>query len=161
MLLTRRNQLTIDPVREFIDAFNRDFGAGFDSAQGSHGIGSGGEMGFPMDILESNGELVIRSTLPGFRKEEIGVHLQNGVLTIEARRVEEKSEDSPARAAGKAKPGDEQFYRRERWEGTVVRRVELPTRFVDTEPKAELRDGVLTLRFPESPASKPRQISIG
>ena len=61
MLLTRRNQLTIDPVREFIDAFNRDFGAGINSGHGSHLMGAGGEMGFPMDISESNGELVIRT----------------------------------------------------------------------------------------------------
>ncbi|HMN97735.1 MAG TPA: Hsp20/alpha crystallin family protein [Phycisphaerales bacterium] len=154
-MITRRSSFNLAPVRDFIEAFNRDVGSAVATALGSGDT----EMGFPMDISEVSGELVVRANLPGFSRQDINVHLQNGVLTIEARRAEERGGDEPD-PLQRLESG-ERYYRRERWEGSVVRRLELPTRFVDTEPKAELRDGVLTLRFPESPSSKPRQIAIG
>lgn len=155
MFMTRRQPIASDAVRDFIDAFNRDFAAA------SFATPVANEMGFPMDISESKGELVIRANLPGFRREDIQVHLQNGILTIEAQRTEER-ESRPTAAAKQKDPGGEgeHFYRRERITGNVVRRVELPSRFIDTDPAASLDHGVLTLRFPESPSSKPRQISI-
>ncbi|MFO0873709.1 MAG: Hsp20 family protein [Phycisphaerales bacterium] len=176
---------SFDPLREFVDVVTRDVSpvaareccAG-DAASCGTGARAVAEVGFPMDISESNGTLVVRANLPGFRKEDVSVHLKNGVLTIEASRAEEFETHSPSAAGTVAGVGDagrtatgarkadsaekpgEQFYRRERYEGAVVRRLRLPVRFAETEPTAELVNGVLTLRFPESPAAKPRQVIV-
>lgn len=152
-MLTRRSTTPLDTVRDLFDALNRDSGRAYGPELAT--VFGAGEVGFPMDISEHDGHLVVRANLPGYRKDEISVHVQNGVLTIEARRSETKEAKSPENA-----PAGERFYRKERYEGSLVRRLELPSRFVDTEPVAELKDGVLVLRFPESPASKPRQVSI-
>lgn len=151
-MLTRRTIAPNTPIRDLFDVLNRDFGRlmGSDLATAF----TSGESGFPMDISEHEGQLVVRADLPGFSRNEVNVHVHNGVLTIEARRKEER-EAQPS----SDKPG-ERYFRKERYEGAVVRRLELPSRFTDSEPTAELKDGVLTLRFPESPSAKPRQVEI-
>ena len=55
---------------------------------------------------------------------------------------------------------DERYHRRERFWGTVNRRLALPGVLHDADVKAELRDGVLTLRIPVPSAAKPKQIEI-
>ena len=55
----------------------------------------------------------------------------------------------------------ERFYRRERRFGSMNRRIALPSTVVEGETKAELKDGVLTLRLPKSVKEQPRKIQIG
>jgi HSP20 family protein len=152
-MLTRRTLPQTAPIRDLFEVLNRDVGRllGPDMATA---FGSA-EAGFPMDISEHQGHLVIRADLPGFSRQDVNVHVQNGVLTIEARRKEERESKSDG-----GDQSGERYYRKERFEGSMVRRLELPSRFTDSEPVAELREGVLTLRFPESPSAKPRQIAI-
>jgi len=152
-MLTRRTLPPTAPVRDLFEVLNRDVGRLLGSELAS-AFGSS-EAGFPMDISEDQGHLVIRADLPGFARGDVNVHVQNGVLTIEARRAQERETKPDG-----AEQGGERFYRKERYEGSVVRRLELPSRFTDSEPVAELKDGVLTLRFPESASAKPRQIAI-
>ena len=151
-MLTRRTISPTAPLRDLFDVLNRDFGRLMGSELTT--ALTSGEGGFPMDISEHEGQLVIRADLPGFARSEVNVHVHNGVLTIEARHREERESQATA-----DKPG-ERFFRKERYEGAVVRRLERPSRFTDSEPNAELKDGVLTLRFPESPSAKPRQVEL-
>jgi HSP20 family protein len=102
----------------------------------------------PLDVSENEKELVVRGNLPGFRKEDINVEVQDGVLSISATRTEESEQKG------------ERFYRRERRMGTLARRVALPFEVQDDAVHAEFRDGVLTLRLPRSPKTMPRKVSI-
>lgn len=102
----------------------------------------------PLDVSENEKELVVRGNLPGFRKEDISVEVQDGVLSISATRTEESEQK------------DEKFYRRERRTGTLARRVALPFEVQEDAVHAEFRDGVLTLRLPRSPKTMPRKVSI-
>lgn len=102
----------------------------------------------PLDVSEDDRSVIVRASLPGFRKEDVSVEVHEGVLTIKAEHTEEKEEKN------------ETFYRRERRFGSVSRRVALPSTVLDGETKAELKDGVLTLRIPKSPKAMPRKVSI-
>lgn len=101
-----------------------------------------------LDISESEDSLVIRASLPGFRKEDVNIEVHEGVLTISATREQETEEQN------------EKFYRRERRTGSVSRRVALPSMVADDQADAELKDGVLTLRLPKSKKDSPKRISV-
>ena len=48
--------------------------------------------GFSTDIRDEGAHYLLQADLPGFRKEDIDLHLQDGVLTITAKRQEEQEE---------------------------------------------------------------------
>jgi HSP20 family protein len=102
-----------------------------------------------LDVSEDEKSVVVRASLPGFRKEDIDVEIHDGVLSIKAERNEEKEEKG------------ETYYRRERRYGTVSRRVALPSVVEDGSTSADLKDGVLTLRIPKSQKAMPRKVKIG
>ena len=127
--------------RDFVERFfNRAFGAtdpgGLD--EGALGV----------DISETDHELIVRASLPGFAENEIDVQLHQGVLSI-------KAEHSASEAHE-----DERYHRRERRWATLSRRLALPGVLHDADVNAELRNGVLTLRIPVPVAAKPKQIRI-
>lgn len=101
-----------------------------------------------LDVSEGDGEIIVRASLPGFKKDEIDVSVQNGVLTIKAEHTEEEETKK------------EKFYRKERRYGSVYRTMTLPGNVTDTNAKAELKDGVLTLHIPEEEKAKPKRIAV-
>lgn len=107
---------------------------------------------FAVDISEDKDSVIVRSSLPGFAKDQIDVQVHDGVLSIRATRGDEKTQE--------AGEGGERYLRRERRSGTVFRQVELPEGVEDVGAKAELKDGVLTLRFPKTPKVQPRKLTI-
>ncbi len=101
-----------------------------------------------LDVLERDGKVVVKASLPGFNKEEVDVQVHDGVLYIKAEHSEEKEEQ------------DAKFYRRERRYGAVARRVALPGAVSGADVSAELKDGVLTLTLPVPEKAQPKQIEI-
>lgn len=128
--------------------FNQFLGDPF-FRDGSHLTGGLEEGTLALDLSEDEKNVIVRASLPGFRKEDVSVEVHDGVLTIKAEHNEEHEEKG------------ETFYRRERRFGSVSRRVALPSTVLDNETKAELKDGVLTLRIPKSPRAMPRRVQIG
>jgi HSP20 family protein len=102
----------------------------------------------PLDISEDDSSVIVRASLPGFSKEDVEIEVHDGVLSIKAQHTEEKEEKG------------ERFYRKERRFGSVSRRVALPTTVVEDRSKADLKDGVLTLRLAKVPAEQPKKIRI-
>ena len=114
------------------------------------GVGSEGwdEGTLPVDISEKEHALVVRASLPGYKKEDIDVQLNQGVLSVTARKSEEHEDR------------DERYYRRERSWGAVSRRIALPGIVHDADVQAQLKDGVLTLTIPVPEKARPKQIQI-
>ncbi len=102
----------------------------------------------PVDVLEQDGKLVVKASLPGFDKDDIDVRLDDGVLSIKAEHSDEREHT------------DERVYRRERRYGAVARRLALPSIADGADVEAELKDGVLTLSIPVPEANVPKQIEI-
>ena len=90
----------------------------------------------------------MRASLPGYRKEDVDLRIEKGVLSIKASKQRETEVE------------DEKYYRRERFMGSVSRRIVLPGIVRNDASSAELVDGVLTLRVPIAEANKPKQILI-
>jgi HSP20 family protein len=101
-----------------------------------------------VDVSEDPRSVIVRASLPGFTKDNVDVEVHDGVLTIKATQSEQREEKG------------ERFYRKERRFGSVSRRIALPCAVQDAEAKADLTDGVLTLRLPKSQKDSPRKVSI-
>jgi HSP20 family protein len=100
------------------------------------------------DILETIDAVIVRAELPGVKREDIEISLDNGVLTLRGdRKLEQETQERS-------------YYRIERSYGSFVRSFTLP-RSVDGERiTANLEHGVLEIRMPRREEAKPRQINI-
>ena len=102
-----------------------------------------------VDIYESDEkEIVIKAELPGLRRDDIDLTVENNTLTVRG----ERKPDEGIR--------DGQFHRSERVFGTCSRSFTLPNTVDAARVKAEYRDGVLTVRLPRRDEAKPRQIAV-
>lgn len=102
-----------------------------------------------LDVIERDNEYVVKTDLPGVKKDDIEVSLENGVLTISA---ETKSETEE-------KEG-ERVIRQERRYGKYVRSLRLGTEIDEKKIKAAYKDGVLELTLPKAEEVKPKKISV-
>ena len=101
-----------------------------------------------VDIYDKGAEVVIHTEVPGMKKEDIDVHVENNVLTIRGKkeRKEEVKEDG--------------YFRTERSYGTFSRSFSLPSTVNVSKIVAEYKEGVLTLALPKADEAKPRQIEV-
>ncbi|MDE2490551.1 MAG: Hsp20/alpha crystallin family protein [Elusimicrobia bacterium] len=103
-----------------------------------------------VDIQETDKEYVMKVSLPGVKKEDVKVSVEEGVLNISGERHEEKEEK------GKS------WVRRESAYGSFSRSFVLPSGMHPEELKAAHKDGVLivTLRKPEQPKSREVNVKV-
>jgi HSP20 family protein len=108
-----------------------------------------GDLAFPLDVVERDNDFVITAEIPGAKKENISVTLENGVLTVSAEVKDEAVE----------KDG-ERIVRQERRYGKYVRSLRLGTQVDERNIKAQYRDGVLQLTLPKAESVKPKKINV-
>ena len=101
-----------------------------------------------VDISETDGEYLIKAELPEVKKEDVKVTLEDGVLTIQGQRRQEKEEKTT------------KYHRIERSYGMFVRSFSLPDQVNESGVKAEFKDGMLNLHIPKSEKAKPRAIEV-
>ncbi len=134
--LTRFNSL-------FNDSFFNDF---FRPA-----VRGGGEKVPAIDVHESDGDYRVKVDLPGVKKEDIKVSLDNGILSIRAETKSEEKEEKEGK-----------LIRQERHFGEFLRQLSVGSDIDPAAIKAQFDNGVLTLELPKQqtlPEDK-RQISI-
>ena len=102
----------------------------------------------PVDISETEGEYQIKAEIPDVRKDDVKVTVEDGVLTIQGRRNQEKEEKGT------------KYHRIERSYGSFARTFSLPDVIEADKVNAEFKDGVLNLRLPKSEKAKPKAIEV-
>ena len=101
-----------------------------------------------VDIVEDDTQYVIKAELPGLKKEEIKVGVQDDVLTISGERQYEKEEK------------DKKFHRVERAHGSFARSFTIPQNSDGEKVSAEFKDGILQVHLPKTETVKPKQIEV-
>lgn len=91
---------------------------------------------FKIDIQESDKDYLLEAELPGVKKEEIELSIDNDNLCITVKRSEEINKDS------------KNYVHRERREGCMSRRIHLAGAKME-DIKAKLNDGVLSVTIPK------------
>jgi HSP20 family protein len=101
-----------------------------------------------VDVVDRESEVVVRAELPGFKKKEIDVSLNDSTMTIKASH-ESEQEDK-----------EEDYYRKEISKSFVSRTVSLPAEVDGEKAKATFTDGMLELTVPKLAKSKRQKITI-
>ena len=94
------------------------------------------------DIREHDGGYELDVDLPGFKKDEINVELEEGYLTISAAKGLDKDEQD--------KKG--KYIRRQRYAGAMQRSFYVGDAVTQEDIKAKFEDGILKLSIPKKDA---------
>lgn len=109
---------------------------------------SGFERGFPkVDILDHDNEIEVLAALPGVKKEDLDVSINNQTITIRTSAKEEKKEEG-------------KYFRREITRGEFQRTLSLPDNVDGDNAKASFADGILKIVIPKTEKSKRKTIDI-
>ena len=100
------------------------------------------------DLSETAEAYLIRMDLPGVARESLDLQFNEGVLTVTGQRTAtyEAENETPRHV--------------ERPHGRFFRSFTLPQTIDPAGIKAELREGVLTIRIPKLAAHQPRKIAV-
>jgi len=101
-----------------------------------------------LDLFEEKDSFTVKVELPGMKKEDIAISLDDGVLTVSG----ERKANTP--------PDGATFVRRETTPGRFERNVTLPSRVDAEKIKAAYTDGVLSITLPRAEEAKPKQIPV-
>ena len=102
-----------------------------------------------VDVLEDKDKLTVKAELPGFKREELDVSVEDNNLILSGER---KSDEE-------CKDGE--FFRSERFYGRFHRVISLPSSVDMAQIQAKYRDGVLTVTLPKSEHARAKQIEVG
>jgi len=139
------------PLRDFMtlrDAVDRLFDDNFANSGNWYSLAGSGRY-LPIDVYETQDEIVVRAHVPGVSPDELEVNYQQGVLTLRATMKGVESQDGW------------RWYVREIGAGEVTRQITLPRGIDVDQASANFENGVLTLTLPKSATAKPRRITIG
>ena len=102
-----------------------------------------------LDVLQEDGDIVVRAELPGVKQGDVDITLHDGVLTISGeRKAEEQREGSG-------------YYVRERRYGSFRRSMTLPQGVDESKISARFDSGVLEVRVAGAAAvQEPKRIQI-
>ncbi len=101
-----------------------------------------------VDIVENPNELVVTADLPGIKKEDVDVQIEDGTLTLTGSRNFEHEDRK------------EGFHRLERSYGSFRRAFTLPDSVDPDKVAAAFEDGVLKITLPKKEVAKPRTIKV-
>jgi HSP20 family protein len=101
-----------------------------------------------LDITEDKDQYVLKADLPGLKKEDIKISVQEDVLTIEGERQSETVTEN------------KKVHRVERSYGRFTRSLNLGNQVDSSKIKANYKDGVLELIVPKAEAKKPQSIDV-
>lgn len=140
-----------DPWRDF-GSLQERINKMFDDTIRSGGTGdeelATGAWSPAVDIHETDDSFVVSADLPGLKKDDIQINVEDNTLTIKG---EKKFEEKVPR---------DKYIRVERNYGTFVRSFSLPQNVDSAKIKATFKDGILDLTLPKREEAKPKKIAV-
>src|SRR3982750_4581378 len=139
-----------DPFRDLRtlqEEVNRLFSTNLTRSFDDEGIGRGA-WAPSVDIYENKDQIVLEAELPGMRREDFDLSIENNVITLRGERRFEKQDDS------------DNYHRVERSYGSFTRSFTLPQTVTAEGATAEYRNGVLRVTLPKREKTKARRIQV-
>lgn len=91
------------------------------------------------DVKESDGDYIVDIDLPGFKKEDIQMQLDNGYLTVNASKTFDRNENDE----------NEKYVRRERYAGSMSRSFYVGSHVKEEDIHPRYENGILTFSLPK------------
>src|SRR6266480_4579168 len=101
-----------------------------------------------VDIYENKDQIVLEAELPGMKREDFDLSVENNVITLRGERQFEKKDES------------DNYHRVERSYGSFTRSFTLPQTVSAEGATAEYSNGVLRVTLPKREETKARRIEI-
>jgi HSP20 family protein len=101
-----------------------------------------------LDVRETDDELIVEGSLPGFEPEDVDISVAGNILTIKGEHEQEKEEERG------------RYHYRERRYGACHRTIALPTEVDTARSEASFKNGVLTLTLPKVEETKAKHIEV-
>lgn len=130
--MMRRMQEDMDQL------FGRFFGTS--SGEGGQAITPGNQWAPTMDISSTEKEFCLEADLPGVKKDDIDITVQDHHLLLRAEMRQEQESGE----------GERQYHRRERRYGMFQRVIPLPENVDEENIRCDFRNGVLTVHIPRA-----------
>jgi HSP20 family protein len=128
----------------FSDLFDRFFSDFFPVSQRKSGNGF-----MPVvDFADKKDHYLVKAELPGVKKEDLKVSLNDGVLSLSGE------------IKGKSEQEDDSFYHSERHYGAFNRAIRLPVDVKSSKVEAILKDGLLEVKLPKEKPVKAKEIEV-
>ena len=102
----------------------------------------------PVDIYETDENLVLKAELPGINPDSVEIRVEDNTLYLKGERKFEKEVK------------EQNYHRVERSYGTFTRTFSLPGSIDADRVAASYKDGVLTLTMPKKEEARPKTIKI-
>jgi HSP20 family protein len=102
-----------------------------------------------VDVLEKDGNLILRAEVPGMEQKDIDLKLEGNVLTIKGERKFDGEEQR------------DNYHRIESFYGSFSRSFTLPETVDRDRISADYKSGILTITIPQKPEVKARAIPVG
>ena len=138
------------PARDMVslrEAMNRLFEESF-LRPDLLGVGETAASALPLDMYETENDVVVKASVPGVKPEDIEVTVTGDLLTIKG---EFKSEEGTEK---------QNFIRQERRYGSFCRQLGLPASVDSGKAEASFENGILTLTLPKVEAVKPKTVKV-
>lgn len=103
----------------------------------------------PINVFTDKDGWVVQAEVPGVKPDQLQVQVERGRLTM-----------SGERTPGPDPNKDASYHRRERRYGKFSRTIQLPRDLDPEQVRAELRNGLLTIRVAKLASAQPRQIEV-
>lgn len=101
-----------------------------------------------IDVYQTDGEIVIKSTIAGVKPEDLDVSINNDMVTIKGERKNEEVVHQ------------NNYYYQECYWGQFSRSVVLPVDIISDKAEAALKNGILTIRLPKADTTKIKRIQV-
>ncbi len=120
-----------------------------DSMATGRGDGTWFEGLAPIDVYQTENDVVIEASMPGVQPDDIDISVTGDTLTIRGEVREEKEAE-----------GERDYHIRERRYRRFARSLTMPSTVNADKAQAEMDNGILTLRIPKAEEAKPKQITV-
>lgn len=106
------------------------------------------EGGVPIDVLQTDENVIVKATTPGLKPEDLNISVTGDTLSIRGEVKEEKEEEGA------------RHHIRERQHASFSRSILLPTSVNAEKAEAVFENGILTLTLPKVEEVKPKMITV-
>jgi HSP20 family protein len=145
------NLVKWDPFRELEDVsarLNRIFGRPLIRSESGNEMLAVADWAPSVDISETDTAYLIKGEIPGVKKEDVKVSIEDGMLTIQGERKQEKEEKG------------KKFHRVECSYGSFMRSFQMPDDADENKVTAEFKDGMINVTLAKSAKAQQKAKTI-